>query len=235
MSKHTHKALATALLLCSGAAQADWSTTVTVASDYMFNGVSQTNNDPALQASLDYAGSNGWYTGVWTSNVDYGDVAEREIDPYIGQYIELNDSWALDYGIAYYTYHNGNNGSSLNYPEVYAKFSRSADLGTTGFNFWYTWDYFGTGAGHVIGMVTHTYPLADNHSIFVGVDYSKSLDEDKYAWEADGGTSYIHYKIAYQTSFYGFNVEIGAENTTLDNNDLADERIVASISRTFSF
>ena len=84
-------------------------------------------------------------------------------------------------------------------------------------------------------MLTHTYALAENHNIFVGIDYSKSLDEEKYAWEADGTTSYFHYKVAYQTNLYGFAIEVAAENTTLDNNRLADERIVASVSRTFSF
>lgn len=39
----------------STTAAANWSTTITAASDYTFNGVSQTDNDPALQASLDYA------------------------------------------------------------------------------------------------------------------------------------------------------------------------------------
>lgn len=235
MSKHHYMAIAPALLICSAAVQANWSTTVTVASDYMFNGVSQTNNDPALQASVDYFADNGVYAGVWTSNVDYGAAAGRELDPYVGQFIQLNDAWGIDYGIAYYTYHDGNDGSSLNYPETYAKLSRNTDFGTTGFNFWYTWDYFGTGADHAIAMLTHTYTFAENHAIFVGLDYSKSFDADKFAWEADGSTSYIHYKLAYQTSWNGFVIEVGAENTTLDNNDLADERLVASISRTFNF
>jgi len=235
MYKCNFAPIASALLLCSTAVQADWSGTVTLASDYMFNGVSQTNNDPALQGSVDYVADNGIYAGVWTSNVDYGASADREIDPYVGQYIQFTDTWGVDYGIAYYTYHNGNNSSSLNYPEIYAKLSRVADFGTTGFNFWYTWDYFGTGADHAIGMLTHRYSFLENHAIFVGIDYSKSLDEDKYAWEANGDTSYVHYKLAYQTSWNGFAIELSAENTTLNNNNLADERLVAMVSRTFNF
>ena len=66
-------ALATcSLLAASSAALADVSTTVNVTSDYTFNGVSQTGNDPALQASLDYAGTDGFYAGVWASTVDFG-------------------------------------------------------------------------------------------------------------------------------------------------------------------
>ena len=68
------------MLLSCLPAQADWASTVTVASDYMFNGVSQTGNDPALQASLDYAANQGIYLGAWTSNVDFGGETEQELD-----------------------------------------------------------------------------------------------------------------------------------------------------------
>ena len=47
-------AVATSFLLAlSATAAADVSSTVNLASDYTFNGVSQTGNDPAVQASLD--------------------------------------------------------------------------------------------------------------------------------------------------------------------------------------
>jgi len=58
-------ALATSFLLAtSSAALADVSATVNLTSDYTFNGVSQTGNDPALQGSLGYAGADCFYTGA---------------------------------------------------------------------------------------------------------------------------------------------------------------------------
>ncbi|TMP43217.1 TorF family putative porin, partial [Pseudoalteromonas sp. S1688] len=80
----------------STTAAANWSTTITAASDYTFNGVSQTDNDPALQASLDYAYDNGVYAGVWASNVDFGDDTDFELDAYVGRYIQLNEQVSLD-------------------------------------------------------------------------------------------------------------------------------------------
>ena len=47
-------------------------------------------------------------------------------------------------------------------------------------------------------------------------------------------TSFYHYRLAYQTSYEGFDFEIAAENTNLDF-DTADERIVFGVSKTFSF
>lgn len=213
-------------------AHADWSTTVTGASDYTFNGVSQTMNDPAVQVSLDKSFENGFYAGSWASNVDFGDDTNIEWDFYAGHSISLSDVLSLDYGIAYYTYHGASYSDEGNYPEAYAKFGYSSTLGNTEFNFWYSWDYFGTGAGHTIAMLAHAYEIAPNHSLRASFDVSNSLDGDKWLWDGDN-SSYHHYRLAYQTSFKGFNFELAAENTNLDW-DTADERLVFSISRTFS-
>lgn len=223
-------AIAVPFVLLSTTAAADWSTTITAASDYTFNGVSQTDNDPAIQGSLDYAFDNGVYAGVWASNVDFGDDTDFELDAYLGRYVQLNDEVSVDYGIAYYTY-QGNN-SDGNYAEAYTKFGYASEYGQTELNFWYSWDYFGTGAGHVISMVAHTYELAPNHAIRASFDISNSLDGEKWAWDINQKKSYKHYRLAYQTSYEGFGIEVAAENTSLDY-DYADERIVLAVSRTF--
>lgn len=216
------------LALLSTTAAANWSTTITAVSDYTFNGVSQTDNSPALQASLDYAFDSGVYTGVWASNVDFGDDTDFELDAYLGKYVQLNKQLSVDYGIAYYTYQGAN--SDGNYAEAYTKFGYASKYGLTELNFWYAWDYFGTDAGHVISMIAHTYELAPNHAIRASFDISNSLDGDKHRWGND--KSYNHYRLAYQTSYHGFNIELAGENTSLDW-DTADERIVLAISRTF--
>ena len=64
-TRQTVLAAALPLALLSTSAMADLSTTVTLASDYTFNGVSQTMNDPAIQGSLDYAfADSGVYVGT---------------------------------------------------------------------------------------------------------------------------------------------------------------------------
>ena len=226
------KQLAVALpfALLSTTVSANWSTTITAASDYTFNGVTQTDNDPAIQASLDYAFDSGVYAGAWASNVDFGDDTDFELDAYLGKYVQLTDTVSADYGIAYYTY-QGNN-SDGNYAEAYTKFGYASEYGQTELNFWYSWDYFGTGAGHVISMIAHTFELAPNHAIRASFDISNSLDGEKWAWDVNQKKSYKHYRLAYQTSYEGFGIEIAAEDTSLDY-DYADERIVLAISRTF--
>lgn len=226
-------ALATSCLLTvSSAALADLSATVSVTSDYTFNGVSQTGNDPALQASLDYSAANGFYVGTWASNVDFGngDDTNLEWDAYVGKYFQLNEKVGLDAGIAYYTYHGDSASDSYNYPETYAKFAYNSSVGDTELNFWYSWDYFGLDVGHYIAMVAHTIEIAPGHSIKASFDRSTSNDENKWAWNEND--TYNHICLEYITSYEGFALNLAVEDTSM-NIDTADTRVVFTASRTF--
>ncbi|MBA6292268.1 hypothetical protein H4J58_01295 [Colwellia sp. MB3u-70] len=226
-------ALATSFLLAtSSAALADVSATVNLTSDYTFNGVSQTGNDPALQASLDYAGADGFYTGAWASTVDFGSAEDTnaELDFYVGNYFQLDEKIGLDAGIAYYTYHGDSASDTYNYPEAYAKFNYNSSLGNTELNFWYSWDYFGLDAGHYITMVAHTFEVAPGHNVRASFDRSTSSDVNEWSW--NGNESYNHARLEYMTSYEGFDFNLALEDTNMDM-DSADSRIVLSVSRTF--
>lgn len=233
--KKTLIAIATSCLMVMGSAQADISATVNLASDYTFNGVSQTDNGAALQASLDYANDSGFYAGSWITNVDFGagDDTNIEWDFYVGNYWQLNDTVGLDAGIAYYTYHGDDASSTYKYGEAYTKFGFSSDLGDSELNFWYALDYFGTDAEHYIVMVAHTFEVSEGHNVRVSFDRSTSTDSAEYSW-GNGDKSYNHYRIEYMTSLGGFDFNVAAEDTNMDW-DTADSRIVLSVSRTFDF
>lgn len=234
MNKNIIAIAATSLLAVSASSHAALSSTVNLASDYTFNGVSQTMNDPTLQASFDYAADNGFYAGTWASNVDFGTDEDTNIewDAYIGKFYQLNDKVGLDTGIAYYTYHGDDASDTYNYPEAYAKFAYNSSMGDTEFNFWYSWDYFGLDVNHYIAMIAHTVEVSEGHSVKMSFDRSTSADENKWSW--DGDDAYNHYRVEYMTSFNGFDFNLAAENTSMDM-DSADSRIVLGVSRTFSF
>ena len=115
--------------------------------DYVFRGVSQTSNDPAVQASLD-ASYGMFYIGAWGSNVDFGavpnaagvptSVADLEIDWYAG----ITPEWkgiSFDIGGIYYTYPGAfDPGAELNYFELKTgasyTFGESFTVGVT--NYW---------------------------------------------------------------------------------------------------
>jgi len=58
-----------ALALTAVTAQAQLTGNASLASDYRFRGVSQTQNAPAIQGGIDYAHSSGFYIGNWNSSV----------------------------------------------------------------------------------------------------------------------------------------------------------------------
>ena len=81
-------------------------------------------------------------------------------------------------------------------------------LGVTEFNGWYSWNYFGYGGSHVIGMLAHTFTLAENHAIRINVDTSNSLDGDRWLWNGNE-KSFVHYRIAYQDKLERISVRTG--------------------------
>ena len=224
-----HSALS-ALLLVSFApsTMAQWSSTLTLASDYLFNGVTQTDENPALQGSLDWAGESGWYAGAWGSNVDFGDDTNLEVDIYAGYYQDLSENMSLDIGIAQYTYHGAGYSSDGNYPEAYVKWG----IGNTELNFWYSWDYFGSDAGHYIVMLNHTLELNEATSLLLGVDRSTSLDAEKYEWETDK-RYYYHWQATLNYSYAGFDMSLGLHGTDLDT--YGDTTLLLTVGRTFTF
>jgi len=67
-------------------ADGQWGGTVVATTDYVFRGVSQTYDSGALQASVDYQSTSGWFAGSWVSNVDpypFGSVS-AELNLYTG-------------------------------------------------------------------------------------------------------------------------------------------------------
>ena len=79
MLKKTVLSAALALAFLAGVAieaHADISANVALVSDYKFRGISQSNENPAIQGGFDYAFNNGFYVGTWGSTVDFDSVGD---------------------------------------------------------------------------------------------------------------------------------------------------------------
>jgi uncharacterized protein (TIGR02001 family) len=134
----TATALAAGMLAVSGMAHAQFSSTITVTSDYDFRGFSQSAKDPALQASLDYAfGETGWSAGIWGSNVDFDNDDDLEVDYYVNYAHSLNDALSIGGGVTIYDYPSGDDTRSY--------WEANAALNAQGFagKIWYADDYLG--------------------------------------------------------------------------------------------
>ena len=99
----------------SGIFSGDLSGTAAVKSDYRHRGVSKTNNDFAVQGSLDWFSESGVYSGVWASNVSDFKGSDVESNFYVGYNTEI-DGYIYDFGVTAYVYPGGDN---ANYFETY--------------------------------------------------------------------------------------------------------------------
>ena len=111
--RRTAMASVLAGLAFASTAHAGTTGNVSVTSDYIFRGVSQTNQEPALQGGLEYAAESGAYIGAWGSNVSWlSDLSSPaapissslELDVYGGYRGKFNDTVSYDVGALYYWY-----------------------------------------------------------------------------------------------------------------------------------
>ncbi len=82
---------------------------VSLATDYIFRGISQTNHKPAIQGGFDYSHASGLYAGTWASNVDWVSPAiednnSMEWDFYAGYKGAVTGDISYDLGVLQYYY-----------------------------------------------------------------------------------------------------------------------------------
>jgi len=125
--KKLHKIIAASLLASAstagtGVVLADSPLTanVGVTSNYMWRGVTQTNDAAAISGGIDYVHDSGFYLGTWTSNLDGG---QYEQDLYAGYGFNAGPV-DLDVGYIKYMYPIGA-AVQLDFDEVYVNASVS--------------------------------------------------------------------------------------------------------------
>ena len=102
----------------------------TLASDYRFRGVSQTDGDMTVQGGLTLAHDSGLYVAAWASNLaGWGTFggANMELDLIGGYKAPLGDG-TIDVGLTWYMYPGG--ADKTDFAEVYAKLSGTAGPAT---------------------------------------------------------------------------------------------------------
>jgi len=216
----------------------EFSANVALTTDYVFRGFSQTEEGPAIQGGFDVTYKM-FYAGVWASNLDFGgddfnnDIANIEIDVYAGITHKFGAVEA-DLGVIYYAYPGAEDAAGeFDYLEV--KFGLSGDLtdkiGLSG-TLYYSPEYFGeTGETLTyeggISIALGTYGRFS--PTFTGtIGYTDFLDS---AFE-DG--SYTYWNAGVEVGFAEkFTLDLRYWDTDVEDEDLADERFVATVSASF--
>jgi uncharacterized protein (TIGR02001 family) len=133
----------------------------TLASDYVFRGVSQSNEDPTLQAGLEYQHQDGVFVGLFAARTDYPDSrfgtnqGNMEIDAYLGFSRAAGRHWSWDVAVQHYDFPDSS-GFDYSYNELAANlhFRDILRLGTTVSN-----DAAANGAGGWTAEIGLRHPL----------------------------------------------------------------------------
>ncbi len=204
--------------------------------DYVFRGVSQTDQDPAIQASIDFGHSSGFYAGVWASNVDFdtpGDGINTEIDYYVGWTLGLPADMELDLQFVRYTYPGSNAGFNINYNEFLASLSFLEYFTGT---FGYSNDYINSDENAFYYHLGGEFPIGDSgFNIVAGIGYNdieNATEGDSYT-DYQLGVNYTWNNIKLDVSYFdtsGFGA--GAQDF-LGPKKWADSRVVFTASYEF--
>lgn len=219
-------------LLVAGHASAEVSGSVTVVSDYVFRGVTQTNEKPALQGGVTWTHESGFYVGGWGSSISWlsdadPDVSSQvELDGFMGYAGQFGDSGVgYDVGANYYWYPG-------DYPAGYT------DVDTLELYFGLSWNVL---------KAKYSYATTDLFGI-PDSDGSAALDVGA-AWEVDGGWTvgggygrqwvsgyggeldYDYWKLTGAKSFEsGFAIGLEWHDTDITG---AEDTVLVSLSKSF--
>jgi uncharacterized protein (TIGR02001 family) len=230
--------LATALLASTSPVLAEIpnvSANATLATDYVFRGISQTNNQFAIQGGFDWASDMGIYLGTWASSIDSSFFAgptdpQIELDLYGGYSNEMSNGFGYDLGYLRYQYPGGDD---FNTNEFYLKgsymgFSASVNyspelnfLGVDGSGWYWAAAY------------DHTFPYEIGFNAHVGYNAGQAFSDD----DALGGT-YTDWSLGLSKTVIGVDLGLTYTDTNVSKSDcgglnVCDGRFVASISKSF--
>ena len=131
---------------------------VTLASEYLYRGIAQTNGKPALQGGFDYAHPSGLYVGTWGSTISWlsdigpGISAPLELDIYGGYKNSFAGDWSYDVGVLTYNYPG-------TYPSGFVKPDTTEIYGQLGYK-WLTAKYSYAVSDHIFGATTVANPVS---------------------------------------------------------------------------
>ncbi len=233
-----------------------FSSNVTLTTNYLYRGISQTGAKPAIQGGFDYAGASGLYIGAWGSSISWisdeglGTNAGLELDTYAG-YKGTAGSVSYDVGFLRYnypgTYNNfGTLGPDFAKPdtnEVYGAATYSIVTAKLSYSLG---DLFGVSnaKGSTYLDLTATYPIGDS-GYAVAAHYGKQTYKGSSADDLKSKNqdpTYADYKLVVSKDLgTGYSASLTYSKTngkaggfyTVNGKDLGKGTAVLALSRTF--
>jgi len=209
-------ALAVTLVHAEESSDLSISANVAAVSNYVWRGMTQTNDSPAIQGGFDL-GYKGFYAGVWGSNVDFGatSTTSMEADIYVGYSAEMG-VFSYDIGAIEYMYPNEAEGD--NFAEAYL--GLGYDLGVVSL-----------GAKYSLGMKTNQLDATDEWEVCVSAPLPAEVTFDATYGAYDTYGSF--YSAGLSRSYGKFSLSVAYTGFQADAADSDQNNFVASISTEF--
>ncbi|MDC7429293.1 TorF family putative porin [Acinetobacter baumannii] len=179
----------------------DLSIAITMASDYIWRGQSQSNG-PALQGSLFVVHESGLYTSIWTSNID-DDVylgASTEVDYYLGYNYKITDDISTNLSLSKFSWLQA---SELN---VYNAVS---SISGYGFTLGYKYDFNRKNGAHPsYSWVSYNYELP--YHIMLSTNYGHTDNKNN-------GKDYNDWSIGLEKRLFGLDLNLTYSDTNISS------------------
>jgi uncharacterized protein (TIGR02001 family) len=227
--------LAAATLLTAGsavAAEGDhvFSANVALVSDYVFRGITQSNEEPTVQGGFDYEYAPlGLYAGIWGSGVDFTD-ASTELDYYAG-WRHSWDKLSFDVGAIYYDYPGSDGSLEYDFWEASAALGYDFDVAAATIAVNYSPEYFGDSGDATYSAFYLDIPLPYSLTLNSHIGYQAIDDNDTF-----GTPDYADWGVGLGYNLAGFDLAVTYTDTDLSKSECADgcdERVIFSVSRSF--
>lgn len=227
-------------LFVSGAALAQSSTetalpfpgkitgSVALTSDYIYRGISQTDEHPALQGSVMYEHPAGPFVSLWGSNVDFndGDEASVEIDITAG-YAGKVGNFSYKLGGIYYWYPGAEERLGYDFIEAYTELGYDFGFAALQGSVNYSPDFFANTGDAFYFKLGGSVPLPLNFKIGGHIGY-QTIQKNTKA----GIPDYWDWGLGVTYSIAGFDLDARYYDTDI-NIDNGESRFVFSVSRAF--
>jgi len=195
---------------------------VTFVSDYIFRGVSMSDEDPAIQGGLTWGHESGFYAGIWGSSGKF-DNGNVEFDYFVGYGTEVNGV-SFDVSVIYYTYPG--DGVSGNYWEF---------MGTVGYDLGLA--AITAGVGYVPSGQT-AFDGSDAVYLFSELEVPVPNTPLTAAFhlgyeDFGGGDNKWDWSAGLYAHIWGLDWGVAYHDTDVSGDPAASSRVVFSVSKTF--
>jgi uncharacterized protein (TIGR02001 family) len=213
---------------------------VTLASQYRFRGISLSDEEAALQGTINLNHKSGFYAGVWGSNIDgWGELggSNLELDIYGGWRGEVAKGVTLDAGLLYYAY-PGSKGGDFEFFEPFAKVSGKLGPVNSTLGVAYAWKQ------DALADNSNFYIYNDNSLAIAGTPFSLTT----HVGHSSGGSAlaagddYLDWSLGATASWKNLTLGVAYVGTNIDEDQalsvgatkgIVEDAIVATLTASF--